>query len=76
MPDDIHITFSPEEKDWLLKLLEISLVSKRVEVHRTDSLAYRRDLEHEVDLAESVLEKLRPGAKVVSSPRAGDMPTL
>jgi hypothetical protein len=64
MPD-IHVTLSSEEKDCLLAMLEIALVRKRVEVHRTDSLAYRRDLERELELIEALLEKIEPGAEVV-----------
>ncbi len=63
---DIHFTLSSEEHDWLLRTLETSLVNKRVEVHRTDSLAYRHGLEHEVDLIEALIGKLKPGAQIIS----------
>jgi hypothetical protein len=63
---DIQVALSSEETECLVKMLEISLVSRRVEVHRTDSLAYRHDLEHELELVEAILDKLRPGAKVLS----------
>lgn len=62
--NDIHLSLSAEQKECLLRLLESSLASKRVEVHRTDSLTYREAVEHDLELIESLVAKLKPGSDV------------
>lgn len=64
---DINMTLSPEEKECLLRILEGTLASKRVEVHRTDSLAYRQYVEHELELVDALVSKLRPNADIVKA---------
>ncbi len=55
---DIQLALSLEEAEFLVAMLHISLTSKRVEIHRTDSLAYRRDLEHEAGILEGLVKRL------------------
>ena len=57
MPD-VTLTFSTEETDYLLRVLEQSVVNKRVEIHHTDRRAYRHELEHELEIIEALKAKL------------------
>jgi len=57
MPD-VNLSLSTEETDYLLRVLEQSLVHKRVEIHHTDRRAYRRELEHELEIVEALMGKL------------------
>lgn len=59
-----NLTLSTEEKDFLARTLEGLLASKRVEVHRTDSLTYKNELQHELELLESLVVQLKPGAEI------------
>ena len=56
---DAHLTITAEEKDFLLRLHETALKSELVEEHRTDRLAYRKLVQSEISLTESLLAKLR-----------------
>lgn len=56
---DIQLAVTTEEKNYLQRNLEQSLVSKRVEIHHTDRRAYRHELEHEVEFIEALLAKLK-----------------
>jgi hypothetical protein len=62
MPD-INLTLSTEETDYLLRVLEQSVVHKRVEIHHTDRRAYRHELEHELEVVEALKGKLARAKK-------------
>ena len=49
---------------FLARTLEGLVASKRVEVHRTDSLTYKNEIEHELELLESLVVQLKPGAEI------------
>jgi hypothetical protein len=53
------LTFSREEKELLLTFLQEGLKEKEVEVHRTDSLEFKELLEHEAQLMEGLINRLR-----------------
>jgi hypothetical protein len=58
-PADVNIAVTSDERQFLLRFLEQSLPAKRVEVHRTDSIVYRQELERDVKTIESLVAKLR-----------------
>lgn len=59
-----QLTLSTEERDCLVRILEMLLAGKRVEIHRTDSLSFRKELEHELEQVEAVIVKLKPTADI------------
>lgn len=56
---DMHVVLTTEERDYLLRVLEQSLVVKRVEIHHTDRRAYRSELEREVEFVEALAAKVK-----------------
>jgi hypothetical protein len=57
------MTFTDEELDELERILQHELTRAAVEVHRTDSLEFKRALQHQCDLDEALLGKVRSAAK-------------
>ena len=55
----LAVTFTTEERQFLLDLLEWTLKEKRVEEHRTRTPSYRQYVLHQEDLVEGLLSKLR-----------------
>jgi hypothetical protein len=53
------ITLSPEERSLLLNFLEQKLRDKQVEEHRTESFAFREYVQHQEELLQGILDKLR-----------------
>jgi len=51
--------FTPEERQYLLDLLEVKLKDKRVEEHRTRTPVYREHILREEELLVALLNKLR-----------------
>jgi hypothetical protein len=53
------VVFSQEERELLLSILEPALRDKQVEVHRTDALEFKEQLERQEALLRGALDKLR-----------------
>jgi hypothetical protein len=53
------LPLSQEEKTFLLTFLEEAFKEKEVEVHRTDNLEFKEIVEHEADLMQGLIDKLR-----------------
>ncbi len=54
------VVFDEEERQLLLRIVEQAVRDKLVEVHRTDSLRYKDDIERQEAVMERILNKLRP----------------
>ena len=54
-----NLPLSQEEKQFLLTYLEEGLKEKQVEVHRTDNLEFKELVEHEANIMEGLINKLR-----------------
>ena len=59
---DFQLTLTDEERTLLAEFLTHELKEKRVEEHRTDSLAYRQIVARQEQLIERLLNKLGPVA--------------
>jgi hypothetical protein len=57
MPE-IQLTLTPEERQFLVKLLEVTLKDTRIEEHRTRTLSYREYVLQQEDLIVALLSKL------------------
>ena len=55
----VSLTLSAEEQTELLAWLEQRLKDKRVEEHRTDRSDFRKHVQHEEQLIEGLIAKLR-----------------
>jgi hypothetical protein len=55
------LTLSEEERTELLGVLEQAVREKRIEVHRTDALTYKEQVEREATVLEGLLRKVRQG---------------
>jgi hypothetical protein len=53
------VVFDEEERQLLLRIVEQAVRDKLVEVHRTDSLKYKDDVERQEAVMERILNKLR-----------------
>jgi hypothetical protein len=53
------LSLSQEEKQFLLTYLEEGFKEKEVEVHRTDNLEFKELVEHEANLMDGLINKLR-----------------
>jgi len=53
------LTLNEEERSYLLDFLEQGLRDKQVEVHRTDAFAARSLLQHQAEILENLVRKLR-----------------
>jgi len=53
------LTFTGEERAFLIGLLEQALHDKKIEEHRTDSIEFKEHVQREVALLRGLVEKLR-----------------
>jgi hypothetical protein len=60
---ELQMTLTSDERDFLQSLLEMMLKETRVEEHRTRTLSYREHVLHKEQLIDSLLHKLKQGAK-------------
>jgi len=58
-PSEFTLTLTEDERTLLLSFLEQALREKAIEVHRTDSLDYRKYVQHQEDLLRGLIEKMR-----------------
>jgi hypothetical protein len=56
---DSHLEMTAEEKEFLLRLLQTSLQTGRVEKHHTDAFEYKELVQQEISLIETLLAKLK-----------------
>jgi hypothetical protein len=56
---ECQLLITPEEREFLLELLERSLKETRIEEHRTRTLSYREHVVHHEELLEGLLNKVR-----------------
>ena len=57
-----QLAISAEERDYLLRVLESKRKGHLVEIHHTDSRAYRERIKQEIDLIEALLSKITKSA--------------
>jgi hypothetical protein len=55
---EIQLTLTPEERQFLVNLLEVALKDTRIEEHRTRKPSYREHVLHQEDLIVALLGKL------------------
>ncbi len=55
----LSLNLTLEEKDFLLNFLQEAFKAKEIEVHRTDNFDFKEHVQHEANLMESVINKLR-----------------
>jgi hypothetical protein len=55
---ELQLTLSPEERDYLVSLLQEVLKETRIEEHRTRTPSYREHVLHQEDLIVALLGKL------------------
>ena len=60
---ELQVGFTANERKFLLAVLEETLKNKRLEEHRTRSPNYRESVVEQVELAESLLTKIRNAAE-------------
>jgi len=58
-PTAVPLSLSEEERAFLLSLLEQGLRDKRVEEHRTEAFDFKEYVQHQEDLMEGLINKLR-----------------
>jgi hypothetical protein len=58
MADDLHLTLTAEERDFLAELLDTVLKETRIEEHRTRTPSYRQHVLHREELIAALLGKL------------------
>jgi uncharacterized protein YecA (UPF0149 family) len=56
---EINLALSEEESEHLLPILEQALRDKLVEVHRTEAFSARDIVQHQADVLQSVIDRLR-----------------
>ena len=56
---DLQLELSPEERQFLVELLETTLRDTRVEEHRTRTLSYREHVVHREDLIADLLNRIQ-----------------
>jgi hypothetical protein len=56
---DCTLALTQEEREQLMNLLEQALRDKEIEVHRTEAINYREHVQHQEDVLEDLLDKLR-----------------
>jgi hypothetical protein len=59
---DLQVTFSAEERQYLLGLLQTTLTSVRVEEHRTRTPLFREHVSQQEKLVQGLLTKLQQPA--------------
>ena len=55
---NVQITLSPEERQYLLRILETAIGESRVEAHRTHTPDFRERVHEEQNLLKNLLSKL------------------
>ena len=60
---NLQLTFSADEREYLVDLLESVLKDKRVEEHRTRAPSFREHLLRQEELIVALLAKLRPSSE-------------
>lgn len=55
---DVSLTLTPEERDYLVRLLQHTLKERQIEEHRTKTPLFREHVIHEEELLSSILAKL------------------
>jgi hypothetical protein len=55
---ETKLVLKPEERDYLVHLLESALGDARVELHHTHAAAYRERVHHSEDMIRALLSKL------------------
>lgn len=60
---NLQMTFSAEEQQFLVNLLERTLNDLRIEEHRTRAPTYRQHVLHDEELLSSILSRLRTGPR-------------
>jgi hypothetical protein len=58
-PSEFTLTLSEEERKDLLLFLEQALREKQVEVHRTEAFAARGVVQHQADVLQGLIDRLR-----------------
>ena len=53
------VALTEEERSQLLRLLEQTDRKKLIEIHRTDALEYKQYVEHQEEVLEALIEKVR-----------------
>jgi hypothetical protein len=56
--ENFHLTINAEEREYLVRVLESARKGDRVEEGRTDTRAYREQIQQEIRLIEGLLSKL------------------
>ena len=59
---DLQVTFTDEECQYLLDLLDRTLKEARIEEHRTRTPSYRKHVLHDEELIQRLQNKLRQGS--------------
>lgn len=57
--ESFQLTINTEERDYLLRVLDLKRKGDNVEMHHTDARAYREQIKQEIALIEGLLSKLR-----------------
>jgi hypothetical protein len=60
---ELQVTFTAEEREYLLELLEHVLKETRIEEHRTRTPSFREHVLHREELLQQVMNKLRQAAR-------------
>ena len=64
---ELQLTLTPDERDFLAKLLGVALKQKRVEEHRTRAPQYREHMLKEEEMLQTMLTKLgQPQEQAIS----------
>lgn len=56
--ESYQLTINAEERDYLLRVLDLKRKGDNVEMHHTDARAYRAQIKEEIALIEGLLLKL------------------
>jgi hypothetical protein len=60
-PGEFALTLTAEEREQLLLLLEQALKEARIEEHRTDAPGFRHKVQHQEEILQRLVGKLRAG---------------
>lgn len=70
MESTTHLELTPDEAHYLAELLNRALAEARVEMHRTRTTDYRRQVHQEEDLVRGLLAKLSTAGGRAAEERA------
>jgi hypothetical protein len=60
--ESFQVTLNAEEKEYLLRVLDLKRKGDNVEMHHTDARAYREQIKQEIALIDGLISKLsKPG---------------